>query len=70
MKYISNQSQIMTQKGNVDECPITKETWEERAKSGDCGGQKVYHCLADYEGWKWERCVEKSLVKEGISFLK
>lgn len=58
----------MTYNGNVDVCPINKKTWEERAeaKSGDCGGQSVYHCLADSEGKKWERCVEKSLVKEGI----
>lgn len=25
----------------------------------------MYHCLADIEGGKWERCVEKSLIKEG-----
>lgn len=58
----------MTQKGNVHLCPVTRKTWEERAKakSGDCGGQSVYHCLSDSEGWKWERCVEKSLIKEGI----
>lgn len=58
----------MTQGGNVVFCPVTRETWEERAKakSGDCGGQSVYHCLSDNEGRKWERCVEKSLVKEGF----
>lgn len=58
----------MTYKGNVDVCPVTKEEWEERAvaKHGECGGQNVYHCLADIEGRKWERCVEKSLVKKGI----
>lgn len=60
----------MTQKasGNVDACPITKETWEARteAKKADCGGQSVYHCLADGEGRKWERCVEKTRIKEGI----
>lgn len=59
----------MTYKGNVDVCPVTKEEWEERAvaKHGECGGQNVYHCLTDIEGGKWERCVEKSLVKQGIS---
>lgn len=59
----------MTYKGNVDVCSVTKEEWEERAvaKHGECGGQIVYHCLADSEGGKWERCVEKSLVKQGIS---
>lgn len=48
-------------------CPVTKEAWDARAKtkSGDCGGQSVYHCLADSEGGKWERCVEKTLVIEG-----
>lgn len=58
----------MRQGGNVDVCPVTKEAWEERAKakSGDCGGQSVYHCLTDNEGRKWERCVEKSLMKEGF----
>lgn len=58
----------MTDKGKVDVCPVTKDAWEERAeaKSGECGGQNVYHCLADIEGRKWERCVEKSLVKKGI----
>lgn len=58
----------MTYNENLDVCPITKETWEKRAeeKSVDCGGQSVYHCLADNEGRKWERCVEKSLIKEGI----
>lgn len=41
----------MTQGGNVVFCPVTRETWEERAKakSGDCGGQSVYHCLSDNE---------------------
>lgn len=58
----------MTQGGNVVFCPVTRETWEEhaKAKSGDCGGQSVYHCLSYNEDRKWERCVEKSLVKEGI----
>lgn len=58
----------MTQGGNVDVCPITKEAWEERAKaiSEECDGQSEYHCLADRNGRKWERCVEKSLVKGGI----
>lgn len=42
----------MTYNENLDVCPITKETWEKRAeeKSVDCGGQSVYHCLADNEG--------------------
>lgn len=61
----------MVQEGNVNICPITKEEWEARAKEKqyayDCGGQNVYHCLADNEGRKWERCVEKSLIKKGIS---
>lgn len=58
----------MTQRGNVDVCPITKEAWEARAKAkrGDCGVQSVYHCLADNEGRKWERCVEEILIKGGI----
>lgn len=53
--------------GNVDACPVTKEIWEarEEAKKGDCGGQSVYHCLADKEGRKWERCVEKTRIKQG-----
>lgn len=61
----------MSQKGNVDACPVTEEAWEERAraKSGDCGGQSVYHCLTDNEGEKWERCVETALIKEGNTFL-
>lgn len=62
------QQKIMTQQGNVDVCPVTKETWEARAeaKKADCGGQSVYHCLADSEGRKWEKCVEKALIKEGF----
>lgn len=58
----------MSQKGNVDFCPVTMKTWMDRAeaKHGDCGGQSVYHCLVDNEGRKWEKCVEKSLIKEGI----
>ncbi|XP_065929955.1 uncharacterized protein [Magallana gigas] len=63
----------MTQKasGNVDACPVTKETWEARAeaKKADCGGQSVYHCLADSEGRKWERCVEKTRIKEDVYCL-
>uniref|UniRef100_K1PX79 Uncharacterized protein n=1 Tax=Magallana gigas TaxID=29159 RepID=K1PX79_MAGGI len=62
-----NTSPVRVKKGNVDVCPVTKEAWDARAKtkSGDCGGQSVYHCLADSEGGKWERCVEKTLVIEG-----
>lgn len=58
----------MSQKGNVDVCPVTMKTWKDReeAKREDCGGQSVYHCLSDNEDRKWERCVEKSLIKEGI----
>lgn len=58
-------------KWNVDVCPVTKEAWDARAKtkSGDCGGQSVYHCLADSEGGKWERCVEKTLVIEGTQLV-
>lgn len=68
---IYQQWQIMTQQGNVDVCPVTKETWEARAeaKKADCGGQSVYHCLADSEGRKWEKCVEKALIKEGVCYL-
>lgn len=55
------------EKGNVDVCPVTKETWEARAeaKKADCGGQSVYHCLSDIEGRKWEKCVQRTLVIEG-----
>ncbi|XP_062583495.1 uncharacterized protein LOC134245236 [Saccostrea cucullata] len=57
----------MSREGNAEACPVTKETWEERAKikQGDCGGQSVYHCLSDSKGWKWERCVEKTKIIKG-----
>nr|XP_022344810.1 uncharacterized protein LOC111137587 isoform X2 [Crassostrea virginica] len=56
-----------TNEGNVDVCPVTKETWEARAeaKKADCGGQSVYHCLSDIKGRKWEKCVQRTLVIEG-----
>ncbi|XP_062614756.1 uncharacterized protein LOC134281862 [Saccostrea cucullata] len=55
------------EEGNIDVCPVTKETWEARAaiKQADCGGQSVYHCLSDSKGWKWERCVEKTKIIGG-----
>ncbi|XP_078336199.1 uncharacterized protein LOC111138215 isoform X2 [Crassostrea virginica] len=53
--------------GNTDSCPVTKEAWEKRAaeRDSECGGESVYHCLSDNEGRKWERCVLRSLIKEG-----
>lgn len=61
--------QTMKQEGNVIFCPITKEEWEAKEKQSDCIGQNVYHCLVDYKGWKWEKCVEQSLIKKGICWL-
>lgn len=57
----------MTSEGNVDACPVTKKTWETRAelKRADCGGGTLYHCLADNNGTKWEKCLEKTLILEG-----
>eukprot|EP00105_Crassostrea_gigas_P004985 XP_011418407.1 PREDICTED: uncharacterized protein LOC105321698 [Crassostrea gigas] len=55
----------MAKEGNVEYCPIIKDMWEARAIEVDCGGLNSYHCLTDNEGRKWERCVEKSLIKEG-----
>lgn len=54
----------MKQEGNVIFCPITKEEWEAKEKQSDCIRQNVYHCLVDYKGWKWEKCVEQSLIKK------
>lgn len=59
----------MAKKGNVKFCPINKETWESRSKEHDCGGLNSYHCLSDTENRKWERCVEKALIKEGCSYM-
>jgi hypothetical protein len=59
--------------GNVDSCPITKDAWETRAllKKSDCGGQSVYHCLADSRDRKWERCVERTqLIGGSLLILK
>lgn len=57
----------MKSEGNVDACPVTKETWETRAelKRADCGGGTLYHCLADYNDNKWEKCLEKTLIGKG-----
>lgn len=57
----------MSQEGNVEFCPITKESWEARAeaKKADCGGQSEYHCLADNMSRTWERCVEKTRIQAG-----
>nr|XP_022338347.1 uncharacterized protein LOC111133907 isoform X2 [Crassostrea virginica] len=57
----------MKSKGNIDACPVTKETWETRAelKRADCGGGTLYHCLADYNDNKWEKCLEKTLIGKG-----
>lgn len=52
-------------KGDVDVCPVTKESWEARANRFNCGFEEVYHCLADSEGHKWENCVQKTLISEG-----
>lgn len=55
----------MAKEGNVKYCPVNKEMWEAHAIEVDCGGLNSYHCLSDNEGRKWERCVEKALIKEG-----
>lgn len=57
--------------GSVDVCPVKKEAWDARAeaKKTDCGGASVYHCLSDIKGWKWEKCVEKTLISEGNIFI-
>lgn len=57
--------------GSVDVCPVNKEAWDARAeaKKTDCGGASVYHCLSDMKGWKWEKCVEKTLISEGYIFI-
>lgn len=60
----------MAKEGNVKHCPIVKDTWEARAIEIDCGGLNSYHCLTDNEGRKWERCVEKALIKEGNSYVQ
>lgn len=59
--------QIIKPNGNVNSCPVTKKTWEERAQANKayCGGESLYHCLPDYEGNKWEKCVPKTLISEG-----
>ncbi|XP_078336204.1 uncharacterized protein LOC111133377 isoform X3 [Crassostrea virginica] len=58
---------IIKSKGNVDACPVTKDSWISRAglKKADCGGGTVYHCLTDSNNNKWEKCLEKTLILEG-----
>ena len=57
----------MKSEGNVDACPVTKDSWISRAglKKADCGGGTVYHCLTDSSNNKWEKCLEKTLILEG-----
>lgn len=54
--------------GIVKVCPITEKMWKARAKNVNCAGLNSYHCLSDNEDRKWERCIEKSLIKEGNSY--
>ncbi|XP_065934335.1 uncharacterized protein [Magallana gigas] len=55
----------MTMEGIVKVCPITEKMWKTRAKNVNCAGLNSYHCLSDNEDRKWERCIEKALIKEG-----
>lgn len=57
----------MTKEGVVKFCPITEKRWKARAKNVNCAGLNSYHCLSDNEDRKWERCIEKALIKEGNS---
>lgn len=54
--------------GIVKFFPITKETWEARAEKGNCAGLNSYHCLSNNMDRKWERCIKKTLIKEGTSY--
>lgn len=68
----------MSQKGNVDFCPSTRETWEERAKakSGDCGGQTIVWLIArtgsGRDVWKkhWSKKVFVTKCNFEASFSK
>ena len=53
--------------GSVDTCPVTKNAWETRAKlmKDECDFERVYHCLSDGKGRKWEKCIQKTLILEG-----
>lgn len=55
------------EEGNVDACPITKETYDARAaaQKPDSGGQSVFHCLSDNDRRKWEKGVQPSRVLGG-----
>lgn len=54
--------------GIVKVCFIIEKMWKICVKNVNCVGFNFYYCLFDNEDRKWERCIEKVLIKEGNSY--